>query len=300
MKKFWLSIIVALLCGGFIGLSATERDYGESDPNKLLVLLVGQSNMAGRGYADADDLAIIPHLVMIRPDHHWQPAVEPITRDRYVVGLWSAQGKKLPLEKPFDIIVPEPGQKVRGVGLGRTFGRLLLAENPGKTVGLIPCAVGGTPIAAWMPGGIDPADHKTCPYDQAIAKAREAQKSGKIVAVLWHQGESDASRQTPEYREKLQTVISNFRRDLNLGAEVPFIAGSLADFYPEKIQDHVELVEQALAEIAASDPSFRYVSAKGLKHVGDRVHFDTASQHELGRRYFEAYRQFCQKSGISH
>ena len=39
MKKFWLGVIGALLCTGFIGLFATERDYGESDPQKLLVLL---------------------------------------------------------------------------------------------------------------------------------------------------------------------------------------------------------------------------------------------------------------------
>ena len=45
-------------------------------PDKLLVLLAGQSNMAGRGYAGPDDLTVIPRLMMIRPDFKWQPAVE--------------------------------------------------------------------------------------------------------------------------------------------------------------------------------------------------------------------------------
>ena len=31
---------------------------------------------------------------------------------------------------------------------------------------------------------------------------------------------------------------------------------------------------------------------KDLTHRGDNLHFDTDSLHELGRRYFEAYRQF--------
>ena len=35
---------------------------------KLLVLLAGQSNMAGRGYAEPEDLTLIPDLLMIRPD----------------------------------------------------------------------------------------------------------------------------------------------------------------------------------------------------------------------------------------
>ena len=63
-------------------------------PEKLLVLLAGQSNMAGRGYAGPDDLAVIPNLLMIRPDGKWQAAVEPITKDRDFIGTFSASGEK--------------------------------------------------------------------------------------------------------------------------------------------------------------------------------------------------------------
>ena len=157
---------------------------------------------------------------------------------------------------------------------------------------MIPCAVGGTSIAAWMPGGADDWDPNNYPYDNAVKKAREAQKSGKIVAVLWHQGETDAKKQTPEYKEKLRTVILNFRRDLKLGDEVPFIAGDMASFYPERIAPHIGIVDRALEELAAEDSRFRCVLTKDLTHRGDNLHFDTDSLHELGRRYFEAYRQF--------
>ncbi|MBQ6597341.1 MAG: hypothetical protein IJH79_07295 [Lentisphaeria bacterium] len=159
-------------------------------------------------------------------------------------------------------------------------------------MGLIPCAVGGTSIAAWMPGGVDDHDPNNYPYDNAVKKAREAQKSGKIVAVLWHQGETDAKKQTSEYTEKLRTVIRNFRCDLQLGPEVPFIAGDMASFYPERIAPHIGIVDRALEELGAEDPSFRYVHTKDLTHRGDNLHFDTDSLHELGRRYFVAYRQF--------
>ena len=63
--------------------------------DKLLVLLAGQSNMAGRGYAEAEDLTAIPNLLMIRPDGKWQPAIEPITKDRDFVGTFSASGEKV-------------------------------------------------------------------------------------------------------------------------------------------------------------------------------------------------------------
>ena len=259
---------------------------------KLLVLLAGQSNMAGRGYAGPDDLTPIPNVLMIRPDGKWQPAIEPITKDRPFIGTFQASGEKIVSSDPFETVLPQGDQKVVGVGLGRTFGRLLAEANPGRTIGLIPCAVGGTSIAAWMPGGVDDHDPNNFPYDNAVKKAREAQKSGKIAAVLWHQGETDAKKQTPEYKEKLLTVIRNFRRDLQLGPEVPFIAGDMASFYPERIAPHIGIVDRALEELTAEDPRFRCVLTKDLTHRGDNLHFDTDSLHELGRRYFEAYRQF--------
>ena len=263
-----------------------------NDTDKLLVLLAGQSNMAGRGYAGPDDLTVIPNLLMIRPDGKWQYAVEPITKDRDFIGTFQESGEKIAGNDPFETVLPEGSQKVVGVGLGRTFGRLLAEANPGKTVGLIPCAVGGTSIAAWMPGGVDDWDPNNFPYDNAIKKAREAQKSGKIIAVLWHQGENDAKKQTADYAGKLRTVIRNFRHDLDLGSDVPFIAGDMASFYPERIGTHIDIVDHALETIAGEDVSFRRVHTKDLTHRGDNLHFDTPSLHELGRRYFEAYRQF--------
>ena len=39
-----------------------------------------------------------------------------------------------------------------------------------------------------------------------------------------------------------------------------------------------------------------FVSAEGLNHRGDNLHFDTPSQYELGRRYFE---EFCKMSNLA-
>ncbi len=269
-----------------------DCEKSKSVQDKLLVLLAGQSNMAGRGYAEAEDLTVIPDLLMIRPDGKWQPAIEPITKDRSFIGTFNASGEKVVGDDPFETVLPVGDQKVCGVGPGRTFGRLLAEANPGRVVGLIPCAVGGTSVAAWMPGGVDDHDATNYPYDNALKKAREAQKTGRIVAVLWHQGENDAGKQTENYLEKLRTVIQNFRRDLQLGDDVPFIAGDMASFYPERLSLHINIVDNALETLSVEDCSFRLVHTKDLTHRGDNLHYDTASQHELGKRYFEAYLQF--------
>ena len=92
-------------------------------------------------------------------------------------------------------------------------------------------------------------------------------------------------------------MVRNFRHDLKLGPEVPFIAGDMASFYPERIASHIDIVDRALEVLAAEEPSFLLVRTKDLTHRGDNLHYDTDSQHELGRRYFEAYRCFVGQNG---
>jgi len=264
---------------------------GTNMNNMLLVLLAEQSNMAGRDVATPEDLAGIPGLFLFSRDFKWRPAIEPITRDRPFVGTFGADGEKIVSGDPWDNIAPVEGGQVRGVGPGRTFGRLLLEANPGCTVGLIPAAVGGTPVAAWKPGGADPWETGRFPYDETVAMAREAMKSGTIAAVLWHQGESDAACGNPGYKADLREVISNFRRDLNLDDSVPFLLGELGSFYEPRIQEHAPAIDDAMYELAEELPCVGVVGCKDLTHRGDRLHFDTASAHRLGNRYFQEFRR---------
>ena len=263
----------------------------ESKDDMMLVLLAGQSNMAGRGIATPEDLTAVPGLMYIGKDKKWRPAIEPITRDRNFIGAFHEDKSKAePPADPFDALaVPEKGYIV-GVGPGRTFGRLLKEANPDKTVGLIPTAVGGTPISAWKPCGVDPWDPECHPYDNSIILAKEAMKKGKIVAVLWHQGESDAGLQNPNYKEDLREVIHNFRNELNLH-DVPFILGELASFYEPRLADHIGPIDQAMYDLAEEESLVSVIATKDLDHRGDNLHFDTASCHIMGERYFEAYQK---------
>lgn len=259
--------------------------------NMLLVLLAGQSNMAGRGIAMPEDLEEIPGLYRFAKDYKWRPAIEPITRDRDFVGAFDENGTKITSPDPWDNVSAGEHGTVRGVGPGRTFGRLLLEANPGRTVGLIPTAVGGTPLDSWKRGGKDlwgPGSH---PYDESVAMAKEALKYGTIVAVLWHQGETDAHRGNRNYKADLREVIGNFREDLNLN-DVPFLLGELGSFYKPEILGNTPFVNSAMWELAEELPRVRVVKTGDLTHQGDFLHFDTKSAHLLGERYFAEYQKF--------
>ena len=156
------------------------------------------------------------------------------------------------------------------------------------TVGLIPCAVGGSPIDAWKPGAFDEPT-KSHPWDDALRRAKIALRAGTLKGILWHQGESDSNAaNAPSYEAKLHDLIARLRTELN-APDVPFIAGQLGKFPDSPWNEFKIRVDQAHRSLPEKIMRTAYVSAEGLKHNGDKTHFDADSCREFGRRYAEAY-----------
>ncbi len=224
-------------------------------------LLVGQSNMAGRGTVEAEDMTAVPRVWMLTQAREWKRAIDPLHFD-----------------KP----------KVAGVGPGRSFGIAVASALPGVQIGLVAAAVGGTSIRAWEPGAADSATN-THPYDDAIARARVALRHGSLAGILWLQGESDGNaRISGDYERRLRDVIANMRRDLR-APEVPFLIGQLGRFAEKPWNTHRERVDSAHRVVAATTPGAAFILTAGLKHRGDTTHFDAASAREIGRRYAKQY-----------
>ena len=226
-----------------------------------LFLLAGQSNMAGRGKVEAQDSVADPRVLKLDQSMSWVPAVDPLHWD-----------------KPTLV----------GVGPGRSFGLALAARDTSARIGLIPAAVGGSPISSWAPGALDTATG-THPYDDALERLRIAQKSGTLRGILWHQGESDA---TPAlsvlYAARLRALIARFRADAG-DPNLPFIIGELGKFNGKPWTAEVARVDSVHRAIAASVPNVAYVSSDGLVDKGDQLHFDAPSQRTFGERYAAAY-----------
>ncbi len=265
----WLTklVSIALTAGVVVAPSYGQGAIVPSDPSRFhLFLLAGQSNMAGRGKIDQESRRAHERVLTLDKSGEWVAAVDPLHFD-----------------KP----------KIVGVGLGKTFAEDYADRYPEVTVGLIPCAVGGSPIDAWRPGGHHRSTN-THPYDDAIARVKLAMKSGVLKGILWHQGESDAKPAlAAEYEQNLHALIARFRDQLN-SPSVPFIAGQMGKF-PERPWDEdrkrVDAVHQRLPSSVAATG---FVVSDGLSHKGDFAHFDTSSYRTLGHRYFEAYRSLVE------
>ena len=217
-----------------------------------LFLLVGQSNMAGRGVIEAADKEPIPGVYMFTEKMEWAPAIDPLHFD-----------------KP----------PMVGVGIGRSFARTLLKARPGVEIGLIPAAFGGSALEEWC------AD--CAHYRNAITRARAAMKSGHLRGILWHQGEaaSNSEELARSYRTRFAKLIERFRKDLDV-PDVPVVVGQLGPFFAGKF---APIVNEQLAVVPLLVPNSGFASSARLEHKGDSVHFNTPSLHEFGRRYALAY-----------
>ena len=234
-----------------------------SDPGSFhLFLLVGQSNMAGRGKVEAEDLAKDKRVLMLNKKGEWVPAVDPMHFD-----------------KP-----------IAGVGLGKTFGLDVAKANEDIVVGLIPCAVGGSPISTWEPGEFY-RPTKSHPYDDAMRRARLSLESGVLKGILWHQGESDSKPKLCDvYESKLHSLIHRFRSELD-APDAVFIAGGMGEFTSRPWSEEKRTVDAVHRSLPEKIERSGFVDARDLNHKGDHVHFDSKSYRTLGHRYAKKYRE---------
>lgn len=209
-----------------------------------LFLLIGQSNMAGRGAIKETGAPVGKNVWMLNKSNAWVVAKAPVHFDKTVAGT----------------------------GLCEEFARCYEKAHPGKEVGLIPCAVGGTSIGKWGP--------ESELYKQAVSRAKIALKNGKIEGILWHQGEANSKDSSATYGKALKVLIADLRKELD-AEKAPVVVGEL-------LPKHGAF-NKILPDAIKGIPLCGIASAEGLKDKGDNLHFDTASLNTLGSRYYEVW-----------
>lgn len=220
------------------------------------ILMIGQSNMAGRGFINEVPMICNERILMLR-NAGWQMMAEPINYDR-----------------------PNAG-----IGLAGSFAAMWCMEHEGEQIGLIPCAEEGSSLDDW-------AVDKNL-FKNAVIQAGFAMQDSELIGILWHQGESDSyggGYQT--YYKKLQVIIESLRKELN-AFEVPLIIGGLGDFLGKNgfglNCTEYELVNEQLLKFAREQENSCFVTAEGLTPNPDGIHMDAVSQRRFGVRYYEAF-----------
>lgn len=245
---------------------AAEKPAGEFD----VFLLIGQSNMAGRGFLYEKDKEAMSGVFLLDSEGNVVPACEPLNQ-------YSSIRKKISMQK---------------MTLGGSFARDIHAAT-GRKVLLVVNARGGSSARQWLPGaenlkaktGQDDlwADGEDIPvfFDEAVRRTRQAMQYGSLKGILWHQGEADAyEKYAPLWPEKVASIAENLRYELGVGKEVPFIAG-------ETLQNFVrsDIINPYIDRIASMVPGSDFVSSEGCKSNSDNLHFSRQGITLLGHRY---------------
>jgi hypothetical protein len=245
------------------------------DPNFHIYLCFGQSNMAGNGTSadlTTQDLTVDSRFQTLRS-----------------ADCFSGYGK-------FETAVP-PLARCSNVAIGPTdyFGREIVKNLPSQIkVGVVVVAVGGSEIAlfhktnyasyvasapSWMKNEIN--QYGGNPYGRLVELAKIAQTKGVIKGILFHQGESNSGQAT--WPDKVKEVYNNLITDLKLDpTQTPLLVGELVtSAQGGSCGGHNTII----AKIPTVIPNSHVISAAGLPHRGDKLHFTAEAYRTFGERY---------------
>lgn len=268
MKKFLLGAAFAM---------ALSQVNAAPDPNFHIYLAFGQSNMEGQGDIGQQDKTVDERFQVL-----W--AADNGSCSGKTKGKWSTA-------------VP-PLAHCQGAKLGPTdyFGRTMVEKtDPQIKVGVIVVAVAGCSIdlfdkdnyrsyaqgqQSWMTQRIN--TYGGNPYGRLIEMAKKAQEDGFIKGIIFHQGETDAGN--GQWPSKVKKVYDNIIKDLDLGSDIPFLAG-------EVLRSGVSAgANNNIAKLPQQSKNFYVVSSEGFNQAlgdGQNVHFTSQEYRDFGKRYAE-------------
>lgn len=261
LKRLIILLLISMPAMHFASISADGK--GRSKERYDVFLLIGQSNMAGRGYMiEGDEQPFNDNVYLLNDKGEIEPAANPLNK-------YSTIRKDMSMQR---------------IGPGFGFSRKI-AEKTGRKILLVVNARGGSSIKEWKVGA------EKAYYDEAVRRTRQAlAHNGKLKAILWHQGETDATDHG--YMEELADMVTSMRKDLK-AKKVPFIAGEIAYWIKESGE-----FNERIAHISEYIGNAACISAENCTMLIDEEdpHFSRDAQIMLGERYADAVLRICYKT----
>ena len=255
-------LVFGLILHLFISCSAdTDQEpkpiQSQTDENIWVFLMAGQSNMAGRGTIESQDLVTNERIITINKDNEWVIAQEPLH-------FYEPSGA--------------------GLDCGMSFANELLNHIPDSiTIAMVPCAVGGSSVFQWL----NNEEHRGVElFSNFTEKVQLSKQKGAVKGILWHQGERNANpTDIPLYEDTVLSLFVKFRGVVG-APDLPIIMGELGRFaQPEEKAVYFDEINQIIRKLANENEGIFMISSESLDHKGDYLHFNSDGQRLMGIRF---------------
>jgi len=226
-------------------------------------VIAGQSNAAGYGKSPCVDPPELG-VHMFHACGEWRLATHPLadsTGTKYPANREGANGSQSPF---------------------LAFGRRL-RSTLGYPIGLIPAALGGSPLVRWVR-----AENGDL-FENMLAYIRDA--GGSCRGMLWYQGESDVGpNERRQYPRRFRQMVSDLRRCMRQ-PRLPVITAQLnrciSEPYDRPAHECWELMRETQRQLAHTLPGVEIISTLDLT-LSDGIHNDSQANLTIGARMADA------------
>ena len=253
-----------------------------------IVILGGQSNAVGSGHGEMSEPI----------DDH--PEAFVLHDTQYEGYLKDEHGRDiLSVQAPFTFTISPMGLigNIASVFVDKYIkdGRL----QAGRKILIIRAAVGGTGFFKheWSMDGV-----LFCRLREMIRLALSMNEDNRVVALCWHQGESDAferrdmdvETRTTAYEAYFETFLREVRK-LCKNDKLPVMTGGFTDEWSNTLREQCDAVMGAIQAVCDRVGYARFHSAEGLLsnnqllNNGDDIHFCRESSRLLGVKYYNTF-----------
>ena len=251
-----------------------------------IIIQAGQSNAQGSGFGPVDNEYVSDERIL-----HLTAEKEVVLNNPYITITYK--------DEPFQIAPANYRESSNGpVGdFSLSFAKRYVDDGmlkDGRKLLIIRAAVGST---AFVRGNWGRSAQLNLKMHEMIKHALSLSEESRLVAFLWHQGESDAARgNIPEvYRMQIEDMVNQVRETYKV-ENLPFVAGDFVHSWKNTKLDVCVPIIEKLKEACNNLGNAAFVETDGLlsnhEKTGNKdiLHFCRQSLAELGERYYEAYR----------
>jgi len=131
---------------------------------------------------------------------------------------------------------------------------------------------------------------------EMIRTALALNSENRLVAFLWHQGETDATNNATldGHYNNLLGLVQSVRKEFDC-TSIPFIAADFVHDWKDCFLDICEPVISAIKAVCADIGNADFIETEGLTSNNqenggeDTIHFSRKSMMELGEKYFDVF-----------